>query len=342
MRKKNRLTRQVRLAYRQDELAAVCVLPERDFAGVYGMETVEVDSYDGYAGQRRGGSARWFGWLRRGDDDPAEDYPAEDYYHFRDNGGRVLAVAHLDTVVGPAGRVPRFVQSPSGPLIRSGALDDRLGAYVILHLLPRLGITCDWLLTVGEESGASTAKHFQAPKDYDWIIEFDRAGTDVVMYQYEDDASREAVQEAGAEMGLGSFSDIAYLEHLGVKAFNWGVGYRGDYHSPEGYAFLEDTFRMVGKYLRFHEANAGTAMLHESGYDRYSDAAQSDWLDCESCGGRETVDPDFRYCEVCDVCHDCQQVFDECMCYVPRVITDDRHTVTWEEYMASRPAQLEG
>ena len=45
-------------------------------------------------------------------------------------------------------------------MVHSGALDDRLGAYIILDLLPKLGINVDVLLTVGEEQGRSTANFF--------------------------------------------------------------------------------------------------------------------------------------------------------------------------------------
>lgn len=113
----------------------------------------------------------------------------------------------------------------------------------------------------GEESGMSTAQHFQPGKQYDWMIEFDRGGTDVVMYDYDDPEVREMVREAGADVGQGIFSDICYLEHLGIKGFNWGVGYR-DYHYPRAHAYLDDTFSMVAKYLRFHERNEGTTMPH--------------------------------------------------------------------------------
>jgi hypothetical protein len=229
----------------------------------------------------------------------------------------VLAVAHLDTVVSQKGRAPRFRSTEKGPLITSGALDDRLGAYVILHLLPKLGVTCDWLLTVGEESAASTAEFFKPGKNYDHVIEFDRGGTDVVMYQYEDGPSRRAVQASGAAVGAGSFSDIAYLEHLGVKAFNWGVGYRGDYHSERGYAYLRDTFAMVEKYLRFHAQNAGTAMPHapewkEAVFDDYGDYA-----DCAICGTSGAIDPATGYCLACDACADCELAAGECLCYQP-------------------------
>jgi hypothetical protein len=186
----------------------------------------------------------------------------DDFYLFRDNGSSVLAVAHLDTVGDHWERTARFVETEDGPVIFSRALDDRLGAYVILDLLPALGITYDILLTVGEESGRSTASFFEPDKEYDWVIEFDRGGTDVVMYEYEDRETEELVKATGAKVGVGSFSDICYLEHLGVKAFNWGVGYQ-QYHGPRAHAFLWDTFSMVAKYLTFHDDNAGTVLPHE-------------------------------------------------------------------------------
>src|SRR5208282_1736245 len=285
---KSHFTRKIRRAYRQDRLRYICSLPEDRFGDVFGMETVEVPQKSWYSEQ-------------------------DDYYHFRDNGSRVLAVSHLDTVVKADRRVPLFANTSRGPLITGGALDDRLGAYVILDLLPKLGVTCDHLLTVGEESGCSTAQFFKPEKDYDWIIEFDRMGTDVVMYQFEDEASRRAVRASGAVMGHGSYSDIAYLEHVGVKAFNWGVGYGGNYHSEQGYAYLGDTFGMVAKYLRFHEQNAGLAMPHieeeEPWYVSYRDKGYDDseaFTDCDLCDAKGSVDSVTWYCTYCGTCQDCR------------------------------------
>jgi hypothetical protein len=298
-------TRKVRQAYRQHMLAQVCTLPEENFGPAFGMQTVRTD-----------GRA------------------PDDYYHYRDNGSRVLAVAHLDTVVARNRRAPRFSNTKDGPLVVSGALDDRLGAYVILGLLPKLGVNCDVLLTVGEEQAASTAEHFQPSKDYDWIIEFDRAGTDVVMYQYEDGPSCRAVEAAGAQVGFGSFSDIAYLEHLGVKAFNWGVGYEGNYHSVNGYAYLNDTFAMVARYMRFHEQNAGAVMPHEPAPLPRYDASKYNrpWVkgpdgvwreddsaarECIACCALDSIDG-YGYCYECDFCQDCASSAEECQCYPAR------------------------
>jgi hypothetical protein len=192
---------------------------------------------------------------------PVAQKEPDDFYLFRDHGSRVLAVAHLDTVGAHWERTANFVETESGLVVFSRALDDRLGAYVILELLPALGLQYDTLLTVGEESGCSTAQFFEPEKEYDWIIEFDRGGTDVVLYEYEDAATVALVKDAGARVGIGSFSDICYLEHLGVKGFNWGVGYR-DYHGHRAHAYLEDTFDMVDRYIDFHLANEGDTLPH--------------------------------------------------------------------------------
>jgi hypothetical protein len=235
-----RRTNHVRDFYDQEVLAAVCEMAEADFGETYNMQTVTL---------------------------PEGEYPdlmpGENFFYYKNNDSSVLAVAHLDTVMPHWRREASFVDTEDGPVIFSGALDDRLGAYVILELLPALGLEYDILLTVGEESGASTAQYFLPPegKEYDWIIEFDRGGTDVVMYQYEDSETSAMVRRAGGKVSPGAFSDISYLEHLKIKAFNWGVGYR-DYHGPRSHAFLEDTFEMVAKYLLFHEQNEGTAMVH--------------------------------------------------------------------------------
>lgn len=186
----------------------------------------------------------------------------EDYWFHKDNGSSVLAMAHLDTVMPAHRREARFVNTEAGPVIYSGALDDRLGAYIILDLLPKMGMNYDLLLTVGEESGGSTAQFFEPAKQYDWMIEFDRGGTDVVMYQYDDSEVRDMVRATGADVGNGIFSDICYLDHLNIKGFNWGVGYR-DYHGPRSHAYLNDTIEMVAHYALFHEQNEGTYMPHD-------------------------------------------------------------------------------
>lgn len=232
--------KRVRREFDRTALQRVCAMHETEFADAYDMAVTPCR------------------FQRKGDE-------YGDFFAFKDNGSQILAVAHLDTVMPHNRRAAHFLDTAAGPVVYSGALDDRLGAYSILELLPTLGVNCDILLTTGEESGESTAQFFEPPKgkEYNWMIEFDRGGTDVVMYQYEDGDTIDLVRASGAKVGNGIFSDIAYLEHLEIKGFNWGVGYR-DYHGPRSHAFLEDYWMMLGHYLKFHEENAETYLPHDA------------------------------------------------------------------------------
>lgn len=183
----------------------------------------------------------------------------ERFYYYQDNGSDILAIAHLDSVQSDV--ACQVTSTAGGWLATSGALDDRLGAYVILDLLPRLGIKCDILLTTDEESCRSTAQDFDTGKNYNWMFQFDRGGTDVVMYEYETKELRGLVEDAGARVGVGSFSDICQLDHLGCAGFNWGVGYQ-DYHGPRSHAWLDDTFKMVARFVQFYDENATKKFSH--------------------------------------------------------------------------------
>jgi hypothetical protein len=213
-------------------LKRICEMDERKFAKTYRMDVTKVPQQS-----------------------------PDDFFAFKDNGSSILAVAHLDTVGLPHQRTAHFTETEAGLVVHSRALDDRLGAYIILDMLPKLGIEVDVLLTVGEESGRSTAQFFEAPKQYNWMIEFDRGGTDVVMYDYEDEDVIEMVLDTGAKVGDGIFSDICYLDHLDIKGFNWGVGYR-DYHGPRAHAYLNDTFEMVGYFDEFYSVWSDTHLPH--------------------------------------------------------------------------------
>lgn len=165
-------------------------------------------------------------------------------YVFKDHGERVLGVAHLDTLL------------PSRQFVRDGdrlfcpALDDRLGVYLLSDLLPLLGVKFDLLLTDGEERGCSTARWFVPPRRYNWMFSFDRAGTDVVLYQYDTPATRRLLQRAGFRVGTGSYSDIADLWFLGCAGFNLGCGYHRQ-HQPDCYADLNETREMVERFVKF-------------------------------------------------------------------------------------------
>lgn len=182
-------------------------------------------------------------------------------YIFIGRGSNVLGVAHLDTV-GSNRKVRFFESTKFGPGIQCQQLDDRLGAFVLLELLPQMGVNCDVLLTVGEESGLSTGAHFKPTKDYNWMFQFDRSGTDVVMYDYEDNELIQRVVDAGFVAGWGTFSDISMMEHMGIKAINVGVGYHMA-HTAQCFAYLKDTASMVETFKEFYELNKDEHMEHE-------------------------------------------------------------------------------
>lgn len=227
-------------------------------------------------------------------------YGDERFFYFQDNGSDILAVAHLDTVQND--RSCTVTRTAAGLLACSGGLDDRLGAYVILDMLPKLGIQCDILLTTDEEMGQSTGAEFEPHKQYNWMIQFDRGGTDVVMYQYETPERAALVEDAGARVGDGSYSDIADLDHLGCAGFNWGVGYQ-DYHSERSHAWLEDTFRMVARFVKFYEQNGDVHLAYTYG-------SREDWLTAD-CGHEVNIDDPRTYVEedFDFVCRDCAEKF---------------------------------
>jgi hypothetical protein len=186
-----------------------------------------------------------------------QHHPQDSPHWFVDNGGDILAVAHLDSV--QSERWCLEATSKGGDAcVCSPVLDDRLGAYTIFCLLPRLGIKVDLLFCTDEERGASTAMDFHSEKQYKWMVEFDRAGADCVHYQYEDKDWNGRMAGAGWDVQRGMFSDISSLGHLGCMGMNVGVGY-ANYHSRDAYAHLPTYFTSIAKFVRFHAAYKDTA-----------------------------------------------------------------------------------
>lgn len=196
-------------------------------------------------------------------------HDGNDFYFYQNNNSPVLAVAHLDSVERKQRHFFMLDDKARGRTVHSPTLDDRLGAYVILELLPRLNIKTDILLTVGEEVGASTAQYFTAKKQYNWMFQFDRMGEDVVMYQYDTLARRQLLRSVLAQPSPGMFSDISFLDHLGCAGFNWGVGYH-DYHGPRAWASLTEMTQQVARFCRFHERYRELRMEHVESVTRSS------------------------------------------------------------------------
>jgi len=196
-------------------------------------------------------------------------------YIYIDRGSNVLGIAHLDTV-GSNLKVRFFESTKFGPGVQCQQLDDRLGVFVLLEMLPQLDVNCDVLLTVGEESGLSTGAHFKPTKDYNWMFQFDRGGTDVVMYDYEDNELVQRVVDAGFIAGWGTFSDISMMEHMGIKAINVGVGYHMS-HTAQCFAYLKDTATMVETFREFYEMNKDEHMEHDEVIHRHGSTNWRDW-----------------------------------------------------------------
>jgi hypothetical protein len=213
-------------------------------------------------------------------------------YFFADNGSNILAVAHLDTVCEPSwvfiADHPQY-----GEILFSPTLDDRLGVYIIAEMLKHYGIVPDILFTQDEEKGNSSAQHFTTTKKYHWLVEFDRAGGDVVTYDYAGTEWEQALKEFFPKVNRGSYSDICELEHLGCKAVNIGIGYENN-HSEMAYARLVTMQTQVKNFVRFYRKFKDVHFLHEesfaakwentwdSAYSHYNYG--SGWMDCPECG----------------------------------------------------------
>lgn len=200
-------------------------------------------------------------------------------YIYIDNDAPILAVAHLDTFVDTRNKFNFNQYSRNGmDIVKCPALDDRLGVYIITHLLPKvLGEGwADILLTEGEESGKSTAQVFDPPegKEWNWIVEFDRKGSnlpmtktatsgtgDVVLYAYSDTNTIDLLKKYGIAVGHGSLSDITYMQDLGVKAFNFAVGYR-EYHSTSAYFLPQEMEHVLRKFVDFYNEQKDEKIPH--------------------------------------------------------------------------------
>lgn len=217
-------------------------------------------------------------------------FGTEKEHIFFDRGADILAVAHLDSVKAYNG----FKYDEDKYRLHCATVDDRIGVWTILYVLPQLGINVDVLLTTGEETGQSTAQYFKPPpgKSWNWMVEFDR-GTfgvksplDWVTYQYIH--NKKWIKALGEFMPVarGSTSDIAYLGHLGICGVNCQTG-MADYHSGKAYVELMDWEDGLDAFLQFHAKYAGTKfeydkIKHAAPKPTYTKGWESEA--CECCG----------------------------------------------------------
>jgi len=167
-------------------------------------------------------------------------------YFFKDNGKKLLAVGHLDTVQKP--NTPKRV----GNKFFASTLDDRLGVYMLLDMIPKMlgNMPYDLLLTTGEETGKSTARYFRPPRQYNWMVEIDRMAKTTAMYEYETEEYSKMVKGCGMTVARGSNTDIRYLNHLGVFGANFACDYHNN-HSMNAYCNLDGVESQAEKIIDF-------------------------------------------------------------------------------------------
>ena len=165
-----------------------------------------------------------------------------------------LLICHADTVL--ASRA--YLYSAKTSVVTSSELDDRLGIAVLLAIIQSSGMDClhlsdcAMLITDNEEMGQSTSALFAAdckqnPERFgspNWLLNFDRRGSDSVCYGYENDTLSSLLRHCGHTIGQGTCSDISRMESLGVSGVNIGVGYQNE-HSLKCFVYLRDTLQSI-------------------------------------------------------------------------------------------------
>lgn len=181
-------------------------------------------------------------------------------YALRRDNNKVLAVAHCDSVDHDS---DHFCTDPESDVVFSSRLDDRLGVFIIMDVLPSLGINTDILLTDCEECGWTTAE--DAAKDigtdhpYNWMFQFDRHGPGAVTYQYT--GMRKYLRPYFDNIEHGSFSDICKMDGLGICGVNVGTAYYNE-HTAGSYALLNILSDQIERFVRLYEDGREVRIPH--------------------------------------------------------------------------------
>ena len=164
----------------------------------------------------------------------------EEYRIFIDRGSNILFTAHLDTV-----KTPKYYKKNKNNVWAAG-LDDRLGCAVATTLGEELG--ADVLLCDREESGKSTG-YFHDLKEYNWIVEFDREGGDVVTYDLDSVEFLAALNKYWYK-GIGSFTDIVMM-NTSCCCMNLGIGTKYS-HSENSYVNKKQLRNQIDAFKEFY------------------------------------------------------------------------------------------
>ena len=181
-----------------------------------------------------------------------KDIVVEDGYVYAHGTFPVLLVAHLDTV--HKDRVETFfynqkTQAYSSPQGIGG--DDRCGIYMVLEIVKKYN--CSVLFCEDEEIGMVGASKFTEADfakdlEFNYIIEFDRKGSDdAVFYDCDNQEFEAFICKDFYKSSWGTFSDISTLApFLGCAAVNLSCGYYNA-HTTQEYVVIPEMERSIAE-----------------------------------------------------------------------------------------------
>lgn len=261
-------------------------------------------------------------------------------YIYKDNGSSILAVAHLDTVWDNRRKDEKYSKTVKFAYVKkmdrvySPRLDDRLGVYTILELLPKLGVNVDVLLTTDEEIGQSTARNFQTDKKYNWIVEFDRSGVDYVTYQMGSPTLTSLMHQYDMYEGWGSYTDICDIKGQECVKFNVGVGYYNA-HSLSHYMVVTEYLDSIKKFVQFYSDNYDTFLKadDDSSYGYYSSYRYNNAgiYRCDGCNQYKYEDEYTKIYNYPRLCTDCEWEYYEGHPLPANSHPSDEEPFTWSK-----------
>lgn len=156
--------------------------------------------------------------------------------------------------------------------------DDRAGVAVILEVIKNLtdAEMPNIMFTYGEERGCIGANQFvqdQPEHTNPFMLEFDRAGDDVVFYDTEAKEFQNLIVKAfDSEKGTGSTSDIrVFQKHFKINSANIGIGYKYQ-HSRNEIIDMHQMHKVVALAVKLLKDNAA---LEEISNVKWEEPVQS-------------------------------------------------------------------
>lgn len=247
------------------------------------------------------------------------------YWHLN-NRSNVLGIAHTDSVSNL--KHFRIINLPDETIIYNTSLDDRAGVYVLLYVLPQLGINVDVLLTEGEEVGRSTGEEYaydvMTEHNYNWMFQFDRGYDEVALYQYEDNTNwKRIIKEIWGKVDYGLFSDISFMDCMGICGLNIPTGYR-DYHMSSAHIYMSVLNYNLGRFKKFYDTYKNIKFHYEDkytykrsyGYVKYKDKKVTILYNCCLCNDAVLLEDfygltngELNYCQDNELCQDCYESY---------------------------------